>query len=364
MAKRVGVDKWIFGVTLLLVLIGLLMVFSASAVMAKERYGSPYTFVSKQAAWAVLGLLTMTLLMQMDYRRLNRPAVVFSAVAFTTLLLLSVFLLRNSHNTHRWIRFGSFFSLQPSEIAKPVLVLFLAWFLQDKLTTIHDWRGTLVPAALPSVLFILLILKEPDLGTALVCAAVTALMLYLAGAELKYFAYAALPAAPILYFLLFRVPWRRARMIAFVNPEADPQGSGFHIIQSLIAVGTGGLHGLGFMEGRQKLFYLPEPHTDFIFANIAEELGLIGALAVVALFVALGLRGMRAANLSKDVFARFLAFGITATILIQSFFNISVVLALAPTKGITLPFISSGGTSLFITLASVGVLLNVTREID
>ena len=364
MAKRVGVDKWIFGVTLLLVLIGLLMVFSASAVMAKERYGSPYTFVSKQAAWAVLGLLTMTLLMQMDYRRLNRPAVVFPAVAFTTLLLLSVFLLRNSHNTHRWIRFGSFFSLQPSEIAKPVLVLFLAWFLQDKLTTIHDWRGTLVPAALPSLLFILLILQEPDLGTAMVCAAVTALMLYLAGAELKYFGYAALAAAPLLYVLLFRVPWRRARMMAFMNPEADPQGSGFHTIQSLIAVGAGGIHGLGFMEGRQKLFYLPQPHTDFIFANIAEELGLIGSLAVVALFVALGLRGMRAANLSKDVFARFLAFGITATILIQAFFNISVVLALVPTKGIALPFISSGGTSLFITLASVGVLLNLTREID
>ena len=168
----------------------------------------------------------------------------------------------------------------------------------------------------------------------------------------------------MLYILLFRVPWRRARMLAFLNPEADPQGSGFHTIQSLIAVGTGGIHGLGFMEGRQKLFYLPQPHTDFIFANIAEELGLIGALAIIALFVALGYRGLRAASLSKDVFARFLAFGITATILIQAFFNISVVLALVPTKGITLPFVSYGGTSLFITLASIGVLLSLTREID
>ncbi|HEV2273427.1 MAG TPA: FtsW/RodA/SpoVE family cell cycle protein, partial [Acidobacteriaceae bacterium] len=209
-----------------------------------------------------------------------------------------------------------------------------------------------------------LILREPDLGTALVCAAVTALMLYLAGVEIKYFAYAALAAAPVLYLLLFRVAWRRARMLAFINPEADPQGAGFHTIQSLIAVGTGGLHGLGYMEGRQKLFYLPEPHTDFIFANIAEELGLIGALAIIVLFIALGYRGLRAASLSKDVFARFLAFGITATILIQAFFNISVVLALVPTKGITLPFISSGGTSLFFMLASVGVLLNLTREID
>src|ERR1700760_3199404 len=363
MAKRVGVDKWIFCVTLLLVLFGLAMVFSASAVMAKERFGSPYTFVTRQAAWAVFGMLAMMLLMHVDYRKYNKPNIVFPAVAITVLCLLGAFVMRDSHNTHRWIRFG-IFSLQPSEIAKPTLVLSLAWFLQNRMQTIEDWRNTLLPAAIPSLLFIALILKEPDLGTALVCAAVTAMMLYLAGMEKKYFAYGLAASAPVLYWMLFRVPWRRARMLAFLNPWKDPQGSGFHTIQSLIAVGTGGLHGLGYMEGRQKLFYLPEPHTDFIFANISEELGLIGALAIIALFVALGYRGLRAASLSKDVFARFLAFGITATILIQAFFNISVVLALVPTKGITLPFISSGGTSLFITLASVGVLLSLTREID
>jgi cell division protein FtsW len=272
MAKRVGVDKWLFGVTVLLVFIGLLMVFSASAVMAQDRYGTPYTFVRSQAVAAVLGLVAMIVVMRIDYRRFNRPIVVFPAVGITTLLLLGVFLLRDSHNTHRWIRFAGTFSLQPSEIAKPVLVLFLAWFLQDKLQSIRDWRNTLMPAALPSLVFLVLILKEPDLGTALVCAAVTALIFYLAGAETKYFGYAVLAAAPVLYFLLFRVPWRRARMLAFMNPESDPQGSGFHTIQSLIAVGTGGIRGLGFMEGRQKLFYLPQPHTDFIFANIAEEL--------------------------------------------------------------------------------------------
>ena len=364
MAKRVGVDKWLFGVTLLLVVIGLVMVFSASAVMAKERFGSPYTFVTKQALWALVGLVAMTGLMQMDYRILNRPQVVFPFIAICTLLLLSVFLVPGSHATHRWIRFGNFFTFQPSEIAKPALVLFLAWFLQNRMQAIHDWRKTLIPAAMPSLIFIALIVKEPDLGTAMVCAGVTALMLYLAGMDLKYLGYALLGAAPALYWLLFRVPWRRARMLAFLNPEADPQGSGFHTIQSLIAVGTGGLHGLGYMEGRQKLFYLPEPHTDLIFANIAEELGLIGALFIVALFVALGCRGLRAAILSKDPFARFLAFGITSTVLIQAFFNISVVLALVPTKGIPLPFISSGGTSLFIMLASIGVLLNITREID
>lgn len=363
MAKRVGVDKWLFCVTLLLVLFGLAMVFSASAVMAKERFGSPYTFVLRQAAWAVFGLITMTLLMRVDYRKYNRPNVVFPAVAITVLCLLGAFLMRDSHNTHRWIKFGMF-SFQPSEIAKPTLVLFLAWFLQDRMQQIEDWRNTLLPAAIPSLLFIVLILKEPDLGTALVCAFVTALMLYLAGMEKKYFAYAAMAAAPVLYWMLFRVSWRRARMLAFLDPWKDPQGSGFHTIQSLIAVGTGGLRGLGYMEGRQKLFYLPEPHTDFIFANVAEELGLLGAVVILSLFVVLGYRGLRTASLSKDPFARFLAFGITATILIQAFFNISVVLALVPTKGITLPFISYGGTSLFFTLASVGVLLNLSRETD
>ena len=363
MAKRVGVDKWLFGATLVLVVIGLLMVFSASAVMAKEKFGSPYAFVIRQSLWAAFGLTAMVLLMRVDYRRFNKPNVVFPVVAVSVLMLLVAFLMHDSHATHRWIRFGPL-SFQPSEIAKPALVLFLAWFLQNRMQSIEDFRGTILPAALPSLIFIALILKEPDLGTALVCAGVTALMLYLAGMNMRYLWMAAFAAAPVLYFMLFRVKWRRDRILAFINPESDPLGKGFHIIQSLIAVGTGGLYGIGFMDGRQKLFYLPEPHTDYIFANIAEELGLIGAIAVVALFIVLGYRGMRAAILSKDPFARFLAFGITATLLIQAFFNISVVLALVPTKGITLPFISYGGTSLFIMLASIGVLLNITREVD
>jgi cell division protein FtsW len=363
MAKRVGVDKWLFGVVLLLVLFGLVMVFSASAVVAKAQYGTPYQFMIRQAGWAVMGMVALVLLMKVDYRHYNDRKVVFTAVAVTMLLLVGVFAMRDSHNTHRWFRFG-FMSFQPSELAKPTLVLFLAYFLQTRIHKMDDWRGTVLKAALPPLVFIALILKEPDLGTAMVCAAVTALMLYLAGMQVKYLGIGLLASMPVLYYMLFRVPWRRARMLAFINPEADPRGSGFHILQSLIAVGTGGLRGLGLMEGRQKLFYLPEPHTDFIYANVCEELGLIGALLVVALFVALGYRGLRAAYLSTDPFARFLAFGITSTVLIQAFFNMSVVVALVPTKGITLPFISFGGTSLFVMLASMGVLLNVTREID
>ena len=363
MAKRVGVDKWMYCVTLVLVVVGLLMVFSASAVMAKERYGSPYNFVSRQAIWAAAGLAAMTLLMRVNYRQYNKQSVVYGAIGATIVLLLGAFVMRDSHGAHRWIHFGPL-SLQPSELAKPTLVLFLAWWLQNRMHRIEDVRQTLLPAALPSLIFIALIVKEPDLGTALVCAAVTALLLYLAGMNFKYLGYAALASAPVLYFLLFRVKFRRERILAFINPEADPLGKGFHIIQSLIAVGTGGLRGLGYMEGRQKLFYLPESHTDYIFANISEEVGLVGALAVVALFAVFGYRGFRAAVLSTDPFARLLAFGVTSTILIQAFFNISVVLALVPTKGITLPFVSYGGTSLFITLASVGVLLNITREIE
>jgi cell division protein FtsW len=363
MAKRVGVDKWLFGVVLLLVLFGLVMVFSASAVVAKAQYGTPYQFMIRQAGWAVMGMVALVLLMKVDYRHYNDRKVVYSAVAITMLLLVGVFAMRDSHNTHRWFRFG-FMSFQPSELAKPTLVLFLAYFLQTRIHKMDDWKGTVLKAALPPLVFVALILMEPDLGTAMVCAAVTALMLYLAGMQVKYLGYGLLASIPVLYYLLFRVPWRRARMLAFINPEADPRGSGFHILQSLIAVGTGGLRGLGLMEGRQKLFYLPEPHTDFIYANVCEELGLIGALLLIALFVVLGYRGLRAAYLSTDPFARFLAFGITSTVLIQAFFNMSVVVALVPTKGITLPFISFGGTSLFVMLASMGILLNVTREID
>ena len=363
MAKRVGVDKWLFGVVLLLVLFGLVMVFSASAVMAQQTLGSPYSYVGRQGIWAALGMVALVILMQVDYRRYNNPRVVFPAVAVTTLMLLGVFAMGGMNGAHRWVRMAGI-TLQPSELAKPVIVLFLAYFLQTRIHQMDDWKGTILKAVAPPLMFAALILKEPDLGTALVCVAVTGLMLYLAGARTKYFAIFGAATAPLMYYMLFHVKFRRDRMLAFVNPDADPRGAGFHILQSLIAVGTGGLHGLGLMEGRQKLYFLPEVQTDFIFANVCEELGLLGALLVVGLFVALGYRGLRAAFLSTDPFARFLAFGLTTAVLVQAFFNISVVLALLPTKGIPLPFISSGGTSLFFTLAGMGVLLNVTREID
>ncbi|HTW78928.1 MAG TPA: putative lipid II flippase FtsW [Terracidiphilus sp.] len=364
MAKRVGVDKWLFFTTLLLVVVGLVMVFSASAVVAQERYNSPYIYVGRQAGWALAGVLAMVVLMNIDAGRYKSPRFIYPALCLTTLLLVVVFFFPSSHNTHRWIRFGSFFTFQPSEIAKPVLVLFLAWFLHNRLDAMHKWKETLLPAALIPLLFILLVVRQPDLGTALVLAGVTGLMLVLAGLEWKYvaggLAAMILGVAPMLYF----VAWRWKRVLTFLNPDADPQGAGFHINQSLIAVGTGGFTGRGYMEGMQKLFYLPEASTDFIFANVAEELGFIGAITILLLFVVFGVRGLRAVLRSRDPFSRMVAFGLSTAILLQAFFNISVVLSMVPTKGIPLPFISYGGTSVFCTLASIGVLLNITRKVE
>ncbi len=363
MAKRVSVDKTLFTVTLLLVFVGLIMVFSASAVMAKERFGSPYSFVLRQFAWAIAGVITMFLLMKVDYKRYRNQAIVFSLVGLTILFLISVFFLDRSHNTHRWFRLGPL-SFQPSEMAKPAAIIYLAWFLEQRVKQMEDWRHTLLPAVGPPLLMAALIAMQPDLGTAIAIAMITLSILWVAGMNLKYFLYPAAAAPIVFYFLVWRVHWRHQRILAFMDPYSDPLGKGFHVIQSLISVSTGGITGMGLMEGKQKLFFLPEPHTDFIFAVIGEEFGLLGTLFVVTLFAIFLYRGVRAAVVTRDTFGRYLATGMVAMICIQAFFNISVVLALLPTKGIPLPFISYGGSSLFVMLASVGILLNITQQAE
>jgi cell division protein FtsW len=363
MAKRVSVDGWLFTVTLLLICVGLVMVFSASAVMAKERYGSPYNFLLKQAIWAIAGIAVMLIGMKIDYRRFKTPAFIFSLLGLTTLMLISVFFLDRAHNTHRWIHWGSF-SFQPSEVAKPAIIFFLAYFLEGRARSMDDWRNTLLPAVIPTVIFLGLIVFQPDLGTAIACAGITVCILYVAGMRMRYFGYALLAAIPALYVLIFHVSYRRDRILAFVNPYADPQGRGFHIIQSLIAVSTGGITGLGLMEGKQKLFYLPEPHTDFIYAVTAEEFGLLGGVLLATLFAVFLWRGLRTAVKTQDTFARYLAVGITCMVVLQAFINMSVVLGMMPTKGIPLPLVSYGGSSLFVTLACVGVLLNITQQTE
>jgi cell division protein FtsW len=363
MAKRVNVDRWLFTVTLLLIFVGLVMVFSASAVMAKERYGSGYFFLFRQLGWAVTGLIAMVIAMQVDYRRYKHPAVVFTLLGVTSLFLIAVFFLDRSHHTHRWIHIGAA-SFQPSEMAKPALILFLAFFLESRVKEIKDWRNTIIPAIVPTLVFIGLIVFQPDLGTAIACAAITTCILFVAGMDMRYLGYGFLASLLPLYFLIFHVAYRRARILAFLDPYSDPQGRGFHIIQSLIAVSTGGITGVGLMEGKQKLFYLPEPHTDFIFAVTAEELGLVGSLILVALFAVFLWRGIRTATRTEDQFGRFLAVGITCMIVVQAFINISVVLGLMPTKGIPLPFVSYGGTSLLCALGCVGVLLNISKQAE
>ena len=363
MAKRVSVDGWLFTVTLLLIFLGLVMVFSASAVMAKERYGSGYFFLLRQLGWAAAGILAMVLAMKIDYRRYKHPAVVFSLLGLTTLLLISVFFLDRAHHTHRWIHWGPM-SFQPSEMAKPALILFLAFLLESRTKSMKDWRNTLLPAAVPTAILIALIVFQPDLGTAIACAAIAGCILFVAGLDLRYLGGAFAASLLPLYFLIFHVAYRRDRILAFLDPYSDPQGRGFHIIQSLIAVSTGGITGVGLMEGKQKLFYLPEPHTDFIFAVTAEELGLVGALGIVLLFAIFLWRGVRTALKTQDAFGRFLAVGITSMIVVQAFINISVVLGLMPTKGIPLPLVSYGGSSLLVTLACVGVLLNISKQAE
>src|SRR5260370_14820194 len=229
MAKRVSVDRLLFIVTLLLVFVGLVMVFSASAVMAKERYHSGYFFLWRQIGWAAAGFLAMLLGMRIDYKCLKHPAVVFSLLGLTTLMLISVFFLDRAHNTHRWIHFGGF-SFQPSELAKPVLILFLAFFLENRAKSMDDWRSTLLPAVLPTLVFIGLIVFQPDLGTAIACAAITVCILFVAGLNMKYLAYGFIGSLLPLYFLIFHVAYRRDRILAFLNPYSDPQGRGFHII--------------------------------------------------------------------------------------------------------------------------------------
>ncbi|MGA9551153.1 MAG: FtsW/RodA/SpoVE family cell cycle protein, partial [Candidatus Sulfotelmatobacter sp.] len=217
MAKRVSVDRWLFTVTMLLVFLGLVMVFSASAVMARERFGSPYAFLLKQLIWAAAGLVAMVIAMRVDYRRYKHPALVFSVMGVTTLLLISVFFLDRSHNTHRWIHAGGF-SFQPSELAKPVLILFLAYFLEGRAKTMDDWRNTLMPAAAPVLVLLGLIVLQPDLGTAIACAGIAACILYVAGMRLRYFGYAFGASLVPLYFLIFHVSFRRDRILAFMNP--------------------------------------------------------------------------------------------------------------------------------------------------
>jgi len=367
MPRGMRPDRWLFLATLALCMMGAVMVFSASAVTAQSQTGSAYGFFLRQMAALAIGLAGMAGLARLDYRLLRRPPVVFTSLGIVLVLLLGVLLLDRAHATHRWIRLGPA-SLQPSEFAKLAVIIFLAWFLEPRVKPggngVNRVWETLVPALGPVVVLAALVVIEPDLGTSLMILLVAGAMLFEAGLSLRFVSAAIAAAIPVVYLLIARVPYRYNRLMAFLHPDQDPQGAGFQLLQSLIAVGSGGFFGVGLMASRQKLFYLPEAHTDFIFAVLCEELGFIGAAIVVALFGMYGWRGLRAALAAPDEFGRMLAMGITFLVVGQALFNLSVVVGLLPTKGIPLPFISYGGSSLVVMLLATGILLNISQYAD
>lgn len=361
MARRLQADRVLFGAVIILVLFGIIMVFSASAVIAQENTGNSTYYLARQGVYAVLGLLLMVVMMNVDYRRLKHPLVLFPALGLQVLMLFVVLLWDPFHHAHRWLHAGPV-SFQPSEFSKIVIIVFLAYFLELHKSEVSDWKRTLVPIGLVVGTDAVLILREPDFGTTLALTMIVAAMLFAAGLPLVYYGYGMLAAFPLIFLLIFHVGYRYRRILAFLHPYKDPLGAGFQIIQSYIAVGTGGITGVGLMEGKEKLFFLPEPQTDFIFAVISEELGLIGAIAVLALFGVILWRGLRAAARCSNDFGRLLAIGLTVMVVGEALVNISVVIGLLPTKGIPLPLVSYGGSSLVMTLLAIGILLNISQN--
>jgi cell division protein FtsW len=377
MAQRLKTDWILFVTVVLMMTFGLVMVYSASTIMAQIRFRAPWHFVIQQSVAAAVAIFAMMMLKKTHYRKFQHPAVAFAAVGVVLILLAVVYLVDSSN--HRWLRVGPV-GLQPSELAKPALAIFLAYFIAWRARAIND-RHTLFPAAL-AVGFVILAVVIADLGTAVVLGITAAVVFVVAGLDWRYFAIAAACGAVGVAFFIASKPYRLARVVGYVDPEQkiisrfdrggylkrymqksltsrDPS---YQADQSKIAVGAGGATGLGLMQGRQKLLYLPEAHTDFIYAVVCEELGLIGSLGLLAGFCIIFWRGLRATLLVPDDFGRYLALAITVGVVVQGFMNISVVLGMLPTKGIPLPMISAGGSSLVSTLASLGILMNVSEH--
>jgi cell division protein FtsW len=361
MARKLQSDKWLFLATLALVLVSVVMVYSASALVALERFQQPYLFVTKQIMWALLGIAVLSIVMRVDYRVYRNETMIWTLLAVVAVLLVLVLFARPVHGAKRWFAIGGL-GIQPSELAKLAAIVFTATMLERRMHRVNELRYSILPIALIVGGLVALILIEPDLGTALSLLAIVGIMIFAAGISYRYLLGALLLSLPALYVILMSADYRRRRLMTFLDPWADPLGDGFQIIQSLIAVGTGGVVGRGLMQGVQKLFYLPEPHTDFIFAVIGEELGLIGTTVVVCCFAVITWRGLRTAMRAPDTFGAFLALGLTMMIVVTAFVNISVVLGLMPTKGIPMPLVSFGGSSLLINLLGLGVLLNISQH--
>jgi cell division protein FtsW len=362
MASRwLAIDKPLFATTVAMISLGLLMVYSSSYHESQQAFGAGTHYLMRQAIAACIGLAVMLVMLRIDYRFYQRRPVVALAVGATLFLLVLVLFVGTGANTHRWFALGPF-RLQPSEIAKISIVLFLASYLSRKDDQLDDWWQGLFPALAVVGIYALLIVREPDLGTAAALVLIAGVMLTVAGLRWRYIVgFGALGLAAASAQILM-TGYQTRRIVAFLNPWADPRDAGFQTVQSLIAVGNGGITGVGLAEGKQKLSFLPAPHTDFIYAVIGEELGLVGTVLVITGFLIILWRGLRAAVTAPDKFGFYLGIGLTAGLVMQALLNMSVVVNLIPTTGITLPLISYGGSSLVATCAAIGVLLNISQH--
>jgi cell division protein FtsW len=346
---------------LLLVAASVVMVYSASAVWAERQFRQSNFFLIKQGMWAVLGIAVLRVVMKIDYRNYRQPAVVWTVVGFTALGLVAVFFSPAVNHSHRWLGLG-IMGIQPSELAKLAVILFTAAVLERRMHRINEPYYALAPIGALVIVFMALIYQEPDMGTAVTLLLIAATMIFAAGLGYRYLIGLALCAVPVAFSFLMAASYRRRRLFAFLNPQEDPLGIGYQVRQALIAVATGGLTGKGFMASEQKLLFLPEPHTDFIYAVISEEFGLIGATVLVICFAVIAWRGMRVASRAPDSFGALVAIGLTTMFALQALVNISVVLGMMPAKGIALPFVSAGGSSLLVSLLGMGILLNVSQH--
>ncbi len=361
MARTLKSDKVLFTMTLLLVGASVVMVYSASAVQALDRWGSPTWFLGKQLLWAVLGIGVMLGAMRIDYHALRQPPIIWTLVGVTVAGLIAVFFFAPRNGTYRWMLFGSV-SLQPSELAKLTAIVFAAALLERRMHRVDDLGYAIAPIGVIAFALAGLIVLEPDFGTAVVLVSVVGAVVFGAGLSYRYLIGTGLLLLPAAIGLVIMEPYRMRRIFAFLNPEQDPLGASYQLNQSLIAVGSGGAFGRGLMEGVQKLYYIPESHTDFIYAVVGEEFGLVGTTLILGCFAVIAWRGLRTALVAPDRFGALLAIGLTMMVSLQALVNMSVVLGLAPTKGIPLPFVSNGGSSLLVSLLAMGILLNISQQ--
>ena len=358
-------DRTLLVTAMALLLMSIIMVYSASSVVALTYYDDAAYFMKRQILWAVIGLAVMAIAMHTDHRMFSNQRAAIGLVDISLLLLAATFVPtigKEVNGARRWLSLGTL-TFQPSELAKFTIIVYLSYTIAKKGTQIRDFSNGLMPAFIVTGVFLALVVLQPDFGTAMMLACVTFLMLFVGGANSLHLGGVVVAFLPFVYFAVAETAYRARRILAFLDPWSDPKGAGYQIIQSFLAFGSGGIFGRGLGEGRQKLLFLPERHSDFIYAVIGEELGLIGAFVVLVLFCIILWRGMRIALATREQFSALLALGITLLITLQAFINMSVVTGILPTKGTVLPLVSFGGSSLVVTLAALGVLLNISRDV-